>query len=71
MFGKLSLIVFKSIKIYSVGYIFYDTLIGAFTEMGIDVTTLTYTIAIEMFFIFLKSSQIEVPLWMEAAQDIV
>ena len=71
MFSKLSLIFFKAIKIYGISCIFFETYMGLFSAMEIDYTTMTYTFGIEGFFIFMKSSQIEIPLWVEAIQDII
>lgn len=71
MSAKLSFIIFKALKVYSLGFIFYDLLISTFMSMEMDLVALTYTFAIEGFFVFLKSAQIEIPLWVEAIQDLV
>ncbi|MBT8263850.1 MAG: hypothetical protein KJN75_00795 [Muriicola sp.] len=42
-----------------------------FGSMETDPTTMAYTFGIEGLFILLKSSQIEIPLWVEVAQDLV
>ncbi|WP_445382067.1 hypothetical protein [Robiginitalea sp. IMCC43444] len=71
MSANLSLILFKAIKVYSLGFIFYDLLLSTFMTMEIDMVTLVYTLSIEGFFVLLKAVQIEIPLWIEAIQDLV
>ncbi|WP_445384917.1 hypothetical protein ACT6NV_13240 [Robiginitalea sp. IMCC44478] len=71
MSANLSLILFKVIKVYSLGFIFYDLLLSTFMAMEIDMVTLVYTLSIEGFFVLLKAVQIEIPLWIEAIQDLV
>ena len=71
MSANLSLILFKVIKVYSLGFIFYDLLLSTFMSMEIDMVTLVYTLSIEGFFVLLKAIQIEIPLWIEAIQDLV
>ena len=70
MFTSISPIVFRTVKIYGLSSIAYETLISVLSEMGIDLVTLSYTLAVEGLFLLLKSSQIEVPLWVEALQDL-
>ncbi|NNE03779.1 MAG: hypothetical protein HKN52_11525 [Eudoraea sp.] len=71
MFSKLGLNVFKLIKIYGASCIFFDMYMSMFGSMETDPTTMAYTFGIEGLFILLKSSQIEIPLWVEVAQDLV
>ena len=40
------------------------------SDMQFDHLELTYTLAFEGFFIFMKQAQIEVPTWAEALQDL-
>jgi hypothetical protein len=71
MSANLSFILFKAIKVYSLGFIFYDLLLSTFMAMEIDMVTLVYTLSIEGIFVLLKAVQIEIPLWIEAIQDLV
>jgi hypothetical protein len=70
MLSKLSLNVFKIIKIYGISCILFDMYINLFSTMELDMTTMVYTFGIEGLFIFLKSSQIEIPMWAQVVQDL-
>lgn len=48
----------------------YEPLLGILSDMQFDHLELTYTLAIEGFFLFMKQAQIEVPTWAEALQDL-
>jgi len=71
MLTKLSLTFFKVIKAYSVGSMFYDTFISMFSAMEIDISVLFYFIAVEGVFVFLKSTHIEIPEWVEAIEGLI
>ncbi len=71
MFSKVGLIFFKAIKIYGISCIFFETYMNMFSSMEVDFSTLAYTFGIEGFFIFMKSAQVEIPMWVEAIQDVI
>ena len=70
MFFKTSHIIMPVIKIYGLSANVYEPLLGLLSDMQFDHMELTYTIAIEGFFIFMKQAQIEVPTWAETLQDL-
>lgn len=70
MFSKVSHILFPAIKIYGLSVNFQEALFSFITTMQVDVVALTYVVAVEGLFIFLKSSQFEVPEWLEAMEDL-
>ena len=70
MFSKVGHILFPVIKIYGLSVNFQEALLSFITTMQVDTVALTYTVAVEGLFIFLKSSQFEVPGWLEAMEDI-
>ena len=70
MFFKTSHIVLPVIKIYGLSANVYEPLLGLLTDMQFDHLELTYTLALEGFFIFIKQAQIELPSWAEALQDL-
>ncbi len=67
---KTSHIVLPALKVYGLGMNVYEPLLGLFSEMQFDQLELTYTLAFEGFFIFMKQAQIEIPTWAEALQDL-
>jgi len=71
MFRLASPILFKAIKVYGISSILYDSLIGMLQAMEIDSLALTYALAVEGMFFLMKSAHIEVPVWVEAIQDLV
>lgn len=70
MFSKVSHILFPAIKIYGLSISFHEALINLITNMEINAVALTYTVAVEGLFIFLKTSDFEVPEWLEAMEEI-
>ena len=70
MFRLASPILFKAIKVYGVGSILYESLIGVLQAMEVDSVALSYALAVEGIFFLMKSAQIEVPVWIEAIQDL-
>ncbi len=70
MLFKTSHIVLPAIKIYSLSANVYEPLLGMLSDMQFDHLELTYTLAIEGIFVFMKQAQIEVPAWAEALQDL-
>ena len=69
MFHLSILIITKAIKVFGITSAVYDVYFSLFNTMGINLTLLFYTLAIETLFIYLKSSSIEIPLWLEAMED--
>jgi hypothetical protein len=70
MFRLASPILFKALKVYGLGSILYDSLIGVLQVVEIDSVALTYSLAVEGMFFLMKSAHIEVPVWVEAIQDL-
>ena len=70
MFFKISHIAMPALKVYGLCANVYEPLLGMLSDMQLDHLELTYTIAIEGIFIFMKQAQIEVPTWAEALQDL-
>lgn len=70
MFSNLSFIIFKSIKIYGICSIVYDPFISLMNSIDVDYITLSYALAIESVFLLLKYSNINVPIWIEAIEDL-
>lgn len=71
MFGKLTFILIKSIKAYGVSSILYDPFISLANSMQVDMFTLFSALAIEFTFLLIKYSKVEVPEWIEAAEDLM
>jgi hypothetical protein len=69
MFHLSILITTKAIKVFGFTSALYDVYFSLFNTMGINFTLLFYTLAIETLFIYLKSSSIQVPIWLEAMED--
>ena len=67
---KASHILLPTIKIYGLSTNLYEPLVALLADAQVDLLTLTYTLAIEGFFIFMKSAHIEVPTWAEILQDL-
>jgi hypothetical protein len=70
MLTQASPILFKAIKVYGLGTIFFESIFSVFNTMEIDLATLTYTLAIEGVFMLLKTLHVQVPMWVEALQDL-
>ncbi|MDM9630275.1 hypothetical protein [Robiginitalea aurantiaca] len=70
MFNKVSHILFPAIKIYGLSANLHEALFSLITTMEINAVALTYTIAVEGLFIFLKTSNFDVPEWMEAMEEL-
>lgn len=70
MLNKVSHILFPAIKIYGLSVSLNETLINLITTMEINAVALTYTVAVEGLFIFLKTSDFDVPEWLEAMEEI-
>jgi hypothetical protein len=49
----------------------YDVYFSLFNATEINISLLFYTLAIETLFIYLKSSPIEIPTWLEAMEDFI
>jgi len=69
MFHLSILLITKAIKVFGITSAVYDIYFSLFDVMGINLTLLTYTLMVEALFLYLKSSQIEVPVWLEALGD--
>ncbi len=63
------LIITKAIKVFGITSAVYDVYFSLFNEMEVNLTLLTYTLAIETLFVYLKSSHFEIPIWLEAMED--
>jgi hypothetical protein len=61
----------KSIKVFGVTSAVYDIYFSLFGVPEINLTLLTYTLAIETLFIYLKSMHYNVPVWLEALEDFI
>jgi hypothetical protein len=70
MLTQASPILFKAIKVDGLGTIFFESIFSVFNTMEIDLATLTYTLAIEGVFMLLKTLHVQVPMWVEALQDL-
>ncbi|MGB5665886.1 MAG: hypothetical protein WBM53_03475 [Maribacter sp.] len=65
------LIITKAIKMIGITSAIYDIYFSLFNEMGINLTLLVYTLTVETLFVYLKSAQIEVPILLEALEDLI
>jgi hypothetical protein len=70
MLNKVSHILFPAIKIYGLSSNLHEALFNLITTMEINTVALTYTVAVEGLFIFLKTSDFDVPEWLEAMEEI-
>ncbi len=61
----------KIIKVLGVSSAVYDIYFSLFGVPEINLTLLTYTLAIETLFVYLKSTPYNVPLWLEAMEDFI
>lgn len=61
----------KIIKVLGVTSAAYDIYFSLFGVPEINLTLLTYTLAIETLFVYLKSTPYNVPLWLEAMEDFI
>jgi hypothetical protein len=61
----------KTIKVFGVTSAIYDIYFSLFGVPEINLTLLTYTLAIETLFVYLKSTHYKVPLWLEAMEDFM
>jgi len=71
MFNLLILIITKAIKVFGITSAFYDVYFSLFSAMGINLTLLFYTLAIEALFVYLKTTPLKVPIWVEAIEDFI
>lgn len=71
MFHLSILIITKAIKVFGITSVVYDIYFSLFNEIGINLTLFIYTLLIESLFLYLKSSQIEFPIWLEALEDSI
>ena len=69
MFNLSILIITKALKVIGITSAVYDVYFSLFNEMGINLTLFLYTLLVEALFLYLKSSQIELPIWLEAVED--
>ncbi len=70
MFSNVSPILFTVLKIYGISSILYDSLSVLLQNVDVDSVTLTYSLAVEGIFFLMKWAQVEIPVWVEAVQDI-
>ena len=71
MFYQSILIITKAIKVLGITSALYDIYFSLFNVIGINITLLIYTLAVEALFLYLKSSQIDIPIWLEAIEDFI
>ncbi|MGB5228365.1 hypothetical protein [Eudoraea sp.] len=71
MFNLSILFITKAIKVFGITSAVYDIYFSLFSVMEINLTLLTYTLAIETLFVYLKSSNLEIPIWLEAMEDFI
>jgi hypothetical protein len=61
----------KIIKVFGVTSAVYDIYFSLFGVPEINLTLLTYTLAIETLFVYLKSTPYNVPVWVEVLEDLI
>jgi hypothetical protein len=71
MLSKLTFMIFKSIKAYGVSSILYDPLVSLINSLQIDTITLFSALTIELTFLLLKYSNVDVPEWIGAVEDLL
>ena len=71
MFNLSILIITKAIKVFGITSAVSDIYYSLFDAMGINLTLLIYTLAIEGLFVYLKSSRFNIPVWLEAMEDFI
>ena len=71
MFQLSILIIAKAIKVFGITSAAYDVYFSLFNAMGINISLLFYTLAIEALIIYLKTTPLKVPMWLEAIEDII
>ena len=71
MFNLAIIILTKGIKVFGIISVLSDVYHSLFNEMGINLTLLIYTLAIESLFIYLKNSRLKLPVWVELAEDLI
>jgi len=65
------IIITKAIKVFGITSAVYDVYFSLFNAAEINLSLLAYTLAVETLFIYLKSTPIEIPVWMEAMEDFI
>ena len=70
MLAKLSFITLKSIKAYGICSIIYEPIINVMQASDIDMLALMSALSVETAFFLLKRSQVNVPEWLEALEDL-
>jgi len=71
MFHLLILILPKAIKVFGITSTVYDLYASLFGTMEINLNLLFYTLAIETLFVYLKSTPIKIPVWVEVVEDFI
>jgi len=71
MYHLSIIIITKAIKVFGITSAVYDVYTSLFSNMEINLSLLFYTLAIETFFIYMKSSPIEIPSWLETMEDLI
>ncbi|WP_297795538.1 hypothetical protein [uncultured Eudoraea sp.] len=71
MFHFSILIFTKAIKLFGISAAVYDIYFSLFSSMGINFTLLIYTLMIESFFVYMKTTPFKIPLWLEAIEDFI
>ena len=71
MFNLAIIIITKAIKVFGITSAVSDIYFSLFDAMGINLTLLFYTLAIEGLFIYLKTSRFKLPVWVEVVEDLI
>ena len=71
MFNLSIIFITKAIKVFGITSALSDIYLSLFDSMGINLTLLIYTLAIESLFIYLKKSDFKLPIWVEAVEDFI
>ena len=71
MFNLSIIFITKAIKVFGITSALSDIYFSLFDTMGINLTLLIYTLAIESLFIYLKKSDFKLPIWVEAVEDFI
>ena len=71
MFNLSIIFITKAIKVFGITSALSDIYFSLFDSMGINLTLLIYTLAIESLFIYLKKSDFKLPIWVEAVEDFI
>ena len=71
MYHLSILIITKAIKVFGITSAVYDVYSSLFNAIEINLSLLFYTLAIETLFIYLRTTPIKIPSWLEAMEDFI